>query len=193
MPANIAYYKQEATSTLLHNKHTTPAPLPIYYTGPISRHAFGCTSPLPDKPYRSNASDEIVIWRMALPHRLVTITLMLDLVNFTGKVKVVTEQVELRSVYTLFLDLLDECLNVDDIVSVLSTAFRSVQVLAKLIFVNDLERPSLLDNKNANLYLIDLSTWVFVRGCIEMPLEKISLVRNLIDSGDRYFLLLPLS
>lgn len=215
---------------------------------------------------------------MALPHRLVTITPMLDPVNFTGEVEVVTEQVELRSVCqesrrealkgctqimfnddhrtstyinwsrdTLFLDLPDECLNVDDMVSVLSTAFRSVQVLAvrirahcfwgvpeflrqsnqlqKLIFVDDPERPSLLDNENANLYLIDLGTWGFVRGCIvdfseehryflegtwirlmgssedepfgirqwEMPLEKISLVRNLIDSGDRYFLLLPLS
>jgi hypothetical protein len=102
---------------------------------------------------------------------------------------------------------------------------RQSNQLQKLIFVDDPERPSLLDNGNANLYLMDLGTWGFVRGCImdfsvghryflegawikligsnedesfgirqwEMPLEEISLVRSLIDSGDRYFLLLPLS
>jgi hypothetical protein len=148
---------------------------------------------------------------------------------------------------TLFLDLPDECMNVNEIISVLGTAFRAVQVLAirikahcfwglpeflrrsnqlqKLIFVDDPERPPLLDNINANLYLIDLGTWGFVRGCIidfneghqyfqegtwirlmgsnedelfgirrwEMPLEEISLVKNLIGSGGRYFLLLPLN
>ncbi|PVH67690.1 hypothetical protein DL98DRAFT_542965 [Cadophora sp. DSE1049] len=148
---------------------------------------------------------------------------------------------------TIFLDLPEECIDIDRMVSVLGTAFRSVQTLAvrmrahcfwglatflrqsnelqKLIFVDEPEHPPFLHIGNASLYLVDLGTWGFIKGNLtefsesheffgegtwiklaeskelepvgvrqwEMSIENISSVRRLIERGEKYFLLLPLT
>ncbi|KAH6698188.1 hypothetical protein BKA61DRAFT_662197 [Leptodontidium sp. MPI-SDFR-AT-0119] len=148
---------------------------------------------------------------------------------------------------TIFLDLPEECIDIDEVVSVLGTAFRSVQTLAvrmrahcfwglatflkqsnelqKLIFVDEPEHPPFLHIGNASMYLVDLGTWGFIKGNLvnfseshqffeegtwiklgesselkpvgvrqwEMSIENISLVRRLIERGEKYFLLLPLT
>ncbi|KAL5313291.1 hypothetical protein ACEPPN_019024 [Leptodophora sp. 'Broadleaf-Isolate-01'] len=148
---------------------------------------------------------------------------------------------------TIFLDLPEECIDIDKVVSVLGTAFRSVQTLAvrmrahcfwglatflkqsnelqKLIFVDEPEHPPFLHIGNASIYLVDLGTWGFIKGNLvnfseshqffeegtwvklgesselkpvgvrqwEMSIENISLVRRLIERGEKYFLLLPLT
>lgn len=88
---------------------------------------------------------------------------------------------------TIFLDLPDESVNVDDTMAVLGATFRSVQVLAirmrthvfwgfpdflreashlqKLIFVDEPERAPLTCDINGYLYLMDLGSLGFIRGC----------------------------
>ena len=148
---------------------------------------------------------------------------------------------------TIFLDLPEECIDIDRMVSVLGTAFRSVQTLAvrmrahcfwglatflrqsnklqKLIFVDEPEHPPFLHIGDASLYLVDLGTWGIIKGNLvnfseshqffkegtwiklaesnelklvdvrqwEMSTENISFVRRLIERGEKYFLLLPLT
>ncbi|CZT07742.1 uncharacterized protein RCO7_11234 [Rhynchosporium graminicola] len=87
---------------------------------------------------------------------------------------------------TIFLDLPEECIDIDRVVSVLGRAFRSVQTLAirmrahcfwglatflrqskelqKLIFIDEPEHPPFLHTGNASLYLVDLGTWGFIKG-----------------------------
>ena len=92
---------------------------------------------------------------------------------------------------TIFLDIPDESVNVDDTMAFLGATFRSVQVLAirmrthvfwgfpdflreashlqKLIFVDEPETAPLTRNINGYLYLMDLGSLGFSRGCYIDP------------------------